>query len=115
MDASRLVGVHERTGLEWRDGRTDPNRFGAPARFERAPAACPARPRYPGEGERIHIADRLWGKATVRAIAAELGRSPSTVGREIRRSRRRSLRGGLSRCRVGVRPGGRWRGSGRCG
>ncbi|MEU9046221.1 IS30 family transposase [Kitasatospora sp. NPDC048343] len=38
------------------------------------------------EGERIHIADRLREKATVRAIAAELGRSPSTVSREIRRN-----------------------------
>jgi len=41
--------------------------------------------RYPTEDERIHIADRFREKATVRAIAAELGRSPSTVSREIRR------------------------------
>ncbi|MFE4424360.1 IS30 family transposase, partial [Streptomyces sp. NPDC056817] len=37
--------------------------------------------------ERIYIADRMREKATVRAIAAELGRSPSTVSREIRRNR----------------------------
>lgn len=42
---------------------------------------------YLGEDERIHIADRLPEKATVRAITAELGRSPSTVSREIRRNR----------------------------
>ncbi|MFG2629155.1 hypothetical protein [Streptomyces sp. NPDC048473] len=28
-EASRLVGVNERTGREWRNGRTDPNRFRA--------------------------------------------------------------------------------------
>ncbi|MEU5214575.1 IS30 family transposase, partial [Streptomyces sp. NPDC020742] len=43
--------------------------------------------RYLREEDRIHIADRLREKATVRAIAAELGRSPSTVSREIRRNR----------------------------
>ncbi|MFF0629955.1 helix-turn-helix domain-containing protein [Streptomyces sp. NPDC004296] len=34
-----------------------------------------------------HIADRLREKAAIRAIAAELGRSPSTISREIRRNR----------------------------
>ncbi|WP_406086555.1 IS30 family transposase [Kitasatospora purpeofusca] len=85
-EASRLVGVHERTGREWRNGRTDPSRFRAPAHPERAPAAVPAESRYLREDERIHIADRLREKATIRAIAAELGRSPSTVSREIQRN-----------------------------
>ncbi|MFH8386272.1 helix-turn-helix domain-containing protein [Kitasatospora sp. NPDC018058] len=85
-EASRLVGVHERTGREWRNGRMDPNRFRAPARFERAPATVSGPSRYLSEDERIHIADRLREKATVRVIAAELGRSPSTVSREIRRN-----------------------------
>nr|WP_303715476.1 IS30 family transposase [Kutzneria buriramensis]WKX16052.1 IS30 family transposase [Kutzneria buriramensis]WKX16103.1 IS30 family transposase [Kutzneria buriramensis]WKX16209.1 IS30 family transposase [Kutzneria buriramensis]WKX16263.1 IS30 family transposase [Kutzneria buriramensis]WKX16266.1 IS30 family transposase [Kutzneria buriramensis] len=50
--------------------------------------AAPCGPsRYLREEDRIHIADRLREKATVRAIAAELGRSPSTVSREIRRNR----------------------------
>ncbi|MFI1890558.1 helix-turn-helix domain-containing protein, partial [Streptomyces jumonjinensis] len=84
-EASLHVGVHERTGGEWRNGRTDPRRYRVPARIERAPAAAPSR--YLSETERIHIADRLREKATVRAIAAELGRSPSTVSREIRRNR----------------------------
>ncbi|WP_327074548.1 IS30 family transposase [Kitasatospora purpeofusca] len=85
-EASRLVGVHERTGREWRNGRTDPSRFRAPAHPERAPAAVPAESRYLREDERIHIADRLREKATIRAIAAEPGRGPSTVGREIQRN-----------------------------
>ncbi|MET7712789.1 IS30 family transposase [Streptomyces sp. NPDC005407] len=84
-EASRLVGVHERTGREWRNGRTDPLRYRVPAHIERAPVAAPSR--YLSETERIHIADRVREKATIRAIAAELGRSPSTVSREIRRNR----------------------------
>ncbi len=43
--------------------------------------------RYLCEADRIHIADRLREQATVRAIAAELGRSPSTISREILRNR----------------------------
>ncbi|MFD9036695.1 IS30 family transposase [Streptomyces sp. NPDC059567] len=39
------------------------------------------------EDERIHIADRLREKASIRTIAAELGRSPSTISREVQRNR----------------------------
>ncbi|MFJ9146467.1 IS30 family transposase [Streptomyces griseus] len=91
IEASRLVGVHERTGREWRNGRTDPQRYRAPAHIERVPVAVSSR--YLSETERIQIADRLREKATVRAIAAELGRSPSTVSREIRRNRTVDPRG----------------------
>ncbi|MEV6940409.1 IS30 family transposase, partial [Streptomyces sp. NPDC051132] len=53
-----------------------------------AVAPDPAKPsRYLGESDRIHIADRLREKATIRQIAAELGRAPSTISREIRRNR----------------------------
>ncbi|CAM5565201.1 hypothetical protein GCM10010345_78540 [Streptomyces canarius] len=55
------------------------------------PPARPEEPaglsRYLTEADRIHIADRLGEKVSVRAIAAELGRSPSAVSREIRRNR----------------------------
>jgi IS30 family transposase len=44
-------------------------------------------PRYLALPERIVIADLLAGGETVRAIARELGRSPSTISREIRRNR----------------------------
>lgn len=43
--------------------------------------------RYLTEDERVHIADRLREEATIRQIAAELGRSPSTISREARRNR----------------------------
>ncbi|WP_327419483.1 IS30 family transposase [Streptomyces sp. NBC_01233] len=84
-EACKITGINERTGREWRNGRLDPKRFRAPARSEQAPDSSPSR--YLREAERIHIADRLREKATVRAIAAELGRSPSTISREIRRNR----------------------------
>ncbi|MFJ8719766.1 IS30 family transposase [Streptomyces violaceus] len=85
-EAARAVGINLRTGKRWRNGRNPSGR---------QKAAAPARPvvppsgasRYLREADRIYIADRLLEKATVRAIAAELGRSPSTVSREIRRNR----------------------------
>ncbi len=43
-------------------------------------------PRYLSEQERIRIADLLSAGVAVRGIAAELGRAPSTVSREIRRN-----------------------------
>jgi IS30 family transposase len=91
VEAARTVGISTRTGERWRNGR------GASGRFKAAPPVNPAPPvaeltpaapsRYLREADRIHIADRLQEKATIRAIAAELGRSPSTISREIRRNR----------------------------
>ncbi|MFH9016610.1 IS30 family transposase [Streptomyces sp. NPDC017943] len=82
-EACRLVGIHERTGREWRNGRVANERFRPPARSAPAPEAAD---RYLTQADRLHIADRLREKATVRAIAAELGRSPSTISREILRN-----------------------------
>ncbi|WP_372508098.1 transposase [Nocardia amikacinitolerans] len=48
--------------------------------------SAPGLSRYLREDDRIHIADRLREKATIRQIAAELGRSSSTISREIRRN-----------------------------
>ncbi|MFI1866359.1 transposase, partial [Streptomyces jumonjinensis] len=90
-EACQAVGINLRTGREWRNGRTSPNRTVAPALAPRTPRSTSSR--YLREDERIHIADRLREKATVRAIAAELGRSPSTVSREIRRNRTVDPRG----------------------
>lgn len=98
--ACRIVGVHERTGRDWRYGRPEGCKKRPRLRAQDAPAVAvftlkPRQPRvevrgesrYLGEDERIHIADQPPEKATVRAITAELGRSPSTVSREIRRNR----------------------------
>ncbi|WP_435846298.1 IS30 family transposase [Streptomyces diacarni] len=85
-EACRVVGINRRTGKKWRNGQgaTAWNKAKAPVR---RPGAQEGPSRYLGEADRIHIADRLREKASVRQIAAELGRSPSTVSREIRRNR----------------------------
>ncbi|MFD8869163.1 IS30 family transposase [Streptomyces sp. NPDC059590] len=87
-DACERVGVNPRTGREWRNGRPE-GRKKRPRTAARPVRALPdrsGRSRYLNEDERIHIADRLREKVPIRAIAAELGRSPSTVSREIRRN-----------------------------
>ena len=85
--ACRVVGVNRRTGTRWRRGRTVTNRAGQLLHYEPivdSRAAISAR--LLSEGERIIIADGLLAGRTIRAIAAELGRSPSTVSREVRRN-----------------------------
>ncbi|MFC9773724.1 MULTISPECIES: helix-turn-helix domain-containing protein [unclassified Pseudarthrobacter] len=42
--------------------------------------------RFLSESERITIADLLHARRSIRSIAMELGRNPSTVSREIRRN-----------------------------
>ncbi|MDO3651311.1 IS30 family transposase [Nocardia mangyaensis] len=85
-DAAKLVGINPRTGKRWRNGRrpSGKNKAAPPARPVVPPCGAS---RYLRETDRIYIADRLRERASVRAIAAELGRSPSTVSREIRRNR----------------------------
>lgn len=86
-EACRIVGIDRRTGKKWRNGshaHIGKKKATPPVHQEASPSG-PSR--YLREADRIHIADRLREKATVRAIAAELGRSPSTVSREIRRNR----------------------------
>ncbi|WP_156726664.1 IS30 family transposase [Streptomyces apocyni] len=85
-EACRIVGINYRTGKRWRNGRTPSGRTkGAPpAQRPGAPSSGPSR--YLRESERIYIADRLREKATIRAIASELDRSPSTISREVRRN-----------------------------
>ncbi len=85
-EASRRVGIDSLTGRGWRNGRRfNSGRVEPPVRSARA-AVTVSSGRYLREEERIHIADRFREKASIRAIAAELGRSPSTISREIRRN-----------------------------
>lgn len=83
--AALRVGVNERTGREWRNGRPE-GRVKRPRPTARQVLSAGASSRFLSENERIVIADRYRAKASVRAIAAELGRSASTVSREIRRN-----------------------------
>ncbi|MCX4397894.1 MULTISPECIES: IS30 family transposase [unclassified Streptomyces] len=85
-EACRLIGINLRTGRRWRNGWHTPNsgKPKPPIHYVEAPASGVSR--YLREEDRIHIADRLREKASIRTIAAELGRSPSTISREIRRN-----------------------------
>jgi IS30 family transposase len=86
--ACRVVGVNRRTGTRWRRGRTITNRAGQPRTYKPiVDRRVELSTRWLTEGERVIIADGLLAGRTVRAIAGELGRSPSTVSREIRRNR----------------------------
>ncbi|MFE5923860.1 IS30 family transposase [Streptomyces sp. NPDC056468] len=95
-EACRIVGINYRTGKRWRNGWHSPpdGRKAVPPIYAEVPPSGPSR--YLCEEDRVHIADRLREKASVRAIAAELGRSPSTISREIRRNGM-ALRGDASR------------------
>ncbi|KIQ61757.1 integrase [Kitasatospora griseola] len=85
-EACRIVGINIRTGKKWRNGHHSPGgtRKPVPPIHAEVPASGPSR--YLREDDRVHIADRLREGAGVRTIAAELGRSPSTISREIRRN-----------------------------
>ncbi|MER6952312.1 IS30 family transposase [Nonomuraea sp. NPDC000554] len=87
-EACRIVGINLRTGKKWRNGHHSPGagkKAVPPAGSEAPPSDGPSR--YLRENERIHIADRVREKASIRQIARELGRAPSTISREVRRNR----------------------------
>ncbi|QOV36804.1 IS30 family transposase [Streptomyces ferrugineus] len=94
-EACRIVGINLRTGKRWRNGHHSPT-YGKPKPPITVEASASGPSRYLREEDRIYIADRLRERASVRQIAAELGRSPSTISREIRRNGM-PLRGDASR------------------
>ncbi len=88
-EACRILNINRRTGMRWRHGRTIKNAQGRETTY--APISLKAPPtissRYLSEGERIQIADALHAGKSLRQIATVLGRSPSTVSRELARNR----------------------------
>ena len=87
-EASRAVGVNRKTGHRWRYGRAVTTRTGEIRTYAAISGPpVPVSLRYLSEAERVSIADGLALGMGVRAIAMGLGRSPSTVSREIRRNR----------------------------
>ena len=88
-EACRLVGINRKTGTRWRYGHSVRNSVGEVLHYPpvKAKDVRPRSPRYLSEQERIRIADLLAAKVTVRGVAAELGRAPSTISRELRRNR----------------------------
>jgi DNA-binding CsgD family transcriptional regulator len=85
--ACREIGVHPTTGMRWRDGRKMVD-SGGRARYYPPIAAPPVviSARFLSEDERVVIGDLLRAGQSVRSIAARLGRSPSTISREVRRN-----------------------------
>ena len=87
-EACRLVGIDRKTGNRWRYGRRVRNSAGALVIYPpvKITESRPRNPRYLSEQERIRIADLLAAGSTVRGVAVELGRAPSTISREIARN-----------------------------
>jgi IS30 family transposase len=88
-EACRRVGVDRRTGTRWRFGRTITSSTGfelhyAPVAMTNAKSLSA---RFLSEDERVLIGDRVRAGASLRAIGRDLGRSASTVSREVRRNR----------------------------
>ncbi|WP_457973447.1 IS30 family transposase [Arthrobacter sp. D1-17] len=87
-EACRIIGISRSSGTRWRHGHTVVLKSGdiktIPPISRLRPATISAR--FLSEPERITIADLLHAGRSIRAIAMELGRSPSTVSREIRRN-----------------------------
>ncbi|MGB8941071.1 MAG: IS30 family transposase, partial [Streptomyces sp.] len=86
-EACRIIGVDVRTGKKWRNGNHAPGKGRRPLPPAGKETVACGLSRYLSENDRIHVADRLREKASIRQIAAELGRSPSTISREVRRNR----------------------------
>jgi transposase, IS30 family len=85
--ACRVAGINRRTGTRWRYGRTVTNRAGHQLTYPAiTKPATTVSARYLSEDERIVIADRLLAGEAIRAIARQLGRSPSTISRELSRN-----------------------------
>ncbi len=87
-EASRVVGVNRKTGHRWRYGRVVTTRTGETRTYPAITRpADPVSARFLSETERMSIADAFIGGRSIRAIANELGRAPSTISREITRNR----------------------------
>ena len=84
-----MVGVCRRTGTRWRNGR----RVKLVGRVVNLPPVITVSPnpekryspRYLSEDERVRLADLRREKRTMRDIAALMGRSTSTISRELAR------------------------------
>lgn len=85
--ARREVGVSRTTGNRWKNGY-NLYRRGELVGFVAALDPVAERrisARFLSAEERVEIADRLRAGESIRAIAAALGRAPSTISREVRR------------------------------
>ena len=94
-EACRAVGVARSTGIYWRFGRTLRNTAGEAVHYPPVQSLAPPKPRHPrylSLAERTVIADLGRENKTLRQIAKEIGRSPSTISRELHRTTATSCR-----------------------
>ena len=87
--AARAVGVSKRAGKVWRNGRTRLSGRDERALVDRYSGGGVEKPKgvdghHLSLEERIEIADTPRAGCSPRQIAEKLGRSPSTIGREVR-------------------------------
>lgn len=88
--ACRTLGIHQNTGQRWLHGRNGVEGLVQQGLDPRPRVAVPATDgsaRYLSEDERIFIADRLLAGSSLRSIGRDLGRSASTISRELARNR----------------------------
>jgi len=86
--ACRAVGINIRTGKRWRHGRRVLTAAGTVRTYPAITRPPPAiSERFLSEDERIALADGLLLGHSLRVIAAELGRDPATLSREVRRNK----------------------------
>ncbi|MCK9929577.1 helix-turn-helix domain-containing protein [Frankia sp. Mgl5] len=86
--ACREVGINRRTGTRWRYGRTSTDHAGRTRSYPpitQQPRVVSSR--FLSEDERVRLADLLRAGNSMREVARQLGRSPATISREIRRNR----------------------------
>jgi IS30 family transposase len=84
--ACRKIGVNRKTGTRWSNGRTVVTSTGRVRTYPsitRPPRRSAVGERFLSEEERLAIADGVLAGDGIRAIARELGRSPSTISREL--------------------------------
>ena len=96
LQASRVVGINERTGRDWAKGITKTNHrrvtfdgvevWSSPAAVKVPVADQLIHSRFLCVDERIEIADLHRAGHGVREIARQVGRSPATISRELRRN-----------------------------
>jgi IS30 family transposase len=94
-EACPVLGIGRNTGHRWLHGRNGVEGLiqqGLDPRPRMARPAAGGSTRYLLEDQRIFIADRLLARASLRSIARDLGRSASTVSRELARKRPDSRR-----------------------
>lgn len=82
-EACRIDGVDRKAGVRWRHGRTVKRKHGL-RRYEPIGEPAAISSRFLSQDERVAIADLRRPGGGVRSIAAVLGRSPSTISRELR-------------------------------